>query len=499
MKLISKSQFLSYLTCPKDAWFRMHKPELKAFVVSQTLQNTFDQGYEAEEYAKNLRVFSGFVEVTSKGADTKKEVDALLAKKVPAIYQPTFIADGFIIRCDMLVWNGESEQWDLYEIKSSTKRHDTGARDHLSDAAFQAIVLERYGVALGRTFIVHLNSEYVRNGGLDIEALFVQNDSTAKVGARRVTVAAEMEEAKRYLNQETEPKDGCDCLYHGRSSHCKTFALSHPHVPEYSIHDISYIGKSPNKLRLLIEQNIYHLHDIEDTSDLTDRQQNQIETHKTKEEIIVKAEIENVLRGYAYPLYFLDYETYAPAIPTYDGYSPYQRMPIQFSLHYIEKEGAPLLHTDYVHLENSDPSEAVAKKLVADIDPTGTVLAWNVGFERSVTSELAERIPTHAIALRRICDQMQDLMDIFTKQHYVHKDFRGSAQIESVMNVLLPEMSYDHLPYTGQDVGFVWWKDIVYKHSADRAEKIHLITEYCKQDTLVMVEIWLILNAIINQ
>ena len=302
MRLISKSQFLNYLTCHKDAWFRMHKPELKEFEVSATLQNIFDQGYEAEEYAKRLKIFSGFVEVTAKGADTKKEVDALIAKKIPAIYQPTFIVDGFIIRCDMLVWNAETSKWDLYEIKSSSKRHDSGDRDHLSDAAFQAIVLERYGVSLGRTFIVHLNSEYVRNGELDIEALFVQNDSTAKVNARRVPVVAEMEEAKKYLNQETEPKDGCNCLYYGRSKHCETFALSHPHVPEYSVHDISYIGQSPNKLKKLIEQNIYHLHDIEDTSDLTDRQQNQIETHKTKEEIIVKSEIENVLRGYAYPL-----------------------------------------------------------------------------------------------------------------------------------------------------------------------------------------------------
>lgn len=499
MKLISKSQFLDYLTCPKDAWFRMHKPELKEFEVSQTLQNMFDQGYEAEAYAGRLKIFSGMVEVKSRGSEAQKETGELLARKVAAIFQPTFIADGFTIRCDALKWEESTGKWDLYEIKSSSSRHDTGARDHLSDAAFQAIVLERCGVPLGRVFIVHLNKEYVRNGEIDIETLFVLNDSTAKVDARRVTVAVEMEEAKEYLNQETEPKDGCDCLYHGRSSHCATFALSHPHVPEYSVHDISYIGKSPNKLRKLIEQNIYHLHDIGDTSDLTDRQQNQIETHKTKEEIIVKAEIENVLRGYAYPLYFLDYETFAPAVPIYDGYSPYQRMPIQFSLHYIEKEGGPLLHTDYVHLENSDPSDAVATKLVADIDTKGTVLAWNVGFERSVTNELAERVPAQANALRRICDQMQDLMDIFTKQHYVHRDFRGSAAIESIMNVLLPDMSYDHLPYTGQDVGFVWWKDIVSKHAADRAEKIRLITEYCKQDTLVMVEIWRILNDIIRK
>lgn len=499
MKLISKSQFLDYLTCPKDAWFRIHKPELKEFVVSTTTQNTYDLGYVAEEYAKLLTIFDGMVEATARGAEAKNEVDALMAKKVPAIYQPTFIADGYIIRCDVIKWDAETGRWDLYEIKSSTKRKDTGARDHLSDAAFQAIVMERYGVPVGKIFIVHLNGDYVRKGEIDAESLFIVNDSTAKIAARRVTVAPEMEEAKQYLNQEEEPKNGCDCIYYGRSSHCTTASISHPEIPEYSVHDLAYIGKSPNKLRALIEQGIYHLHDIQDASDLTDKQQNQIEAHKTGTETIHKEEIKNVLDGYAYPLYFLDYETYAPAIPAYDGFTPYQRIPIQFSLHYISTKGGELQHVEYLHEENSDPSATVAKILCDNIDPSGTVLAWNVGFERSVTNELALRAPGHAIALQRICGQMQDLMDIFSNQHYVHKGFRGRVAIESVMNTLIPEMTYEHLPYTGQDVGFVWWKDIVSSHPADRAEKIRLVKEYCKQDTFVMVEIWRILKSIAGE
>ncbi len=500
MRLISKSQFLNYLTCPKDAWFRMHKPDLEEFEVSSSLQNRFDQGYEAEDYAKELTVFKDMIEVTARGAEGKNEVDALIAKKTPVIFQPTFIADGFIIRCDFIKWDADSGKWDLYEVKSSSSRHDTGARDHLSDAAFQAIVMERYGLPVGKIFIVHLNKEYVRKGEIDVDDLFVLNDSTAKVAARRVTVAPEMEEAKKYLNQAKEPKGGCDCIYYGRSNHCDTFALSHPTVPEYSIHDLSYIGRSPNVLRGLIEQGIYHLHDIADTSDFTDKQQNQIETQKSGKEIVDKKEIANVLNGYAYPLYFLDYETFAPAVPAYDGFSPYKRIPIQFSLHYIEKKGEALQHVEYLQEENMDPSESVAKLLCETIDPSGTVLAWNVGFERSVTSELADRMPKYEKTLRRICTQMQDLMDIFSGQHYVHKGFGGRVAIEAVMHVMVPKISYDHLPYTGEDVGFVWWKDIVSTtdQSPDRSEKIRLIKAYCEQDTLVMVEIWRILKDLIE-
>jgi CRISPR/Cas system-associated exonuclease Cas4 (RecB family) len=500
MELISKSKFLDYLTCPKDAWFRMHKPELDEFKVSETQQSIYDLGNDVEDYAKQLKTFSGMVEITSRGSEAQEEIDALMAKKVTAIYQPTFIADGYVIRCDVLKWNATTDKWDLYEIKASNSRHDTGERDHLSDAAFQAIVLEMYGVAHGQTFIVHLNDKYIRKGKIDIEKLFVLNDSSAQVEARKVTVSAEMEEAKRYLNQKKEPKDGCDCQYYGRSSHCATFSRSHPEVPEYSIHDLAYIGKSANKLKKLVQQGVYHIHEIEDTSDFTDRQQNQIETHKTNKKIVDKEAIANIINGYAYPLYFLDYETFAPAVPVYDGYYSYQRIPIQFSIHYIEIKGGPLLHVEYLHEENSDPSEIVAKKLSDIIDPAGTVLAWNVGFERSVTSELASRVPTYDKTLRRICDQMQDLMDVFSKQHYVDKDFKGSASIDSVMNALLPKMSYENLPYTGQRVGFVWWTDIVNNgpKSGEREKKINLIIEYCKQDTLVMVKIFNILSDIIN-
>ena len=116
-----------------------------------------------------------------------------------------------------------------------------------------------------------------------------------------------------------------------------------------------------------------------------------------------------------------------------------------------------------------------------------------------MTNELASRVPKYERTLQRISTQMQDLMDVFSGQHYVHKGFGGKVAIESVMNVMLPDISYDHLPYTGQDVGFVWWKGIVAPDAvvAERAEKTRLVKEYCKQDTLVMVKIWRILHEMI--
>ncbi|MDP2741666.1 MAG: DUF2779 domain-containing protein [bacterium] len=502
MKPISKSRFLEYLTCPKDAWFRLHMPELEEFELSDTDRNIMEQGNIVEECSKKLKIFSGFIEVKTRDANSIKEADLLMAQKVPVIYQPTFIADGFIIRCDFMVFNPKVDKYDLYEVKGTNSLKDNDKpRDHISDVAFQTIVLERAGIDIGNKYIVHLNNEYIREEELDIEKLFIVEDCTEKVSEKKEITAVQMEKAKIYLNQEKEPADGCECHFYGRSRQCKTFKKSHPEIPEYSVHDLSRIGLSPSKLAELVKNKKYLLHEIGDIADLSITQQNQIHTHKTNEEIIDIKEISNILNKYTYPLYFFDYETFAPAIPEYKGYKPYQRIPIQFSLHIIDKKDGELRHVEYLHQENSDPSEVVAKKLEEYIDPAGTILVWNKKFEKGATEEIGERLPQYESVLIRICGQMQDLMDIFSQQHYVHKDFRGKASVERVMNVLLPEMTYDDLPYTGNAVGYVWWQDIVNegKEPKERAKKIHLLLEYCKQDTFVMVKIFRILNETINK
>ena len=59
--------------------------------------------------------------------------------------------------------------WDIYEIKGNNSKKDGSEdRDHISDLAFQTIVLER-GVNAGRFFIVHLNKHYARQGAIDID------------------------------------------------------------------------------------------------------------------------------------------------------------------------------------------------------------------------------------------------------------------------------------------------------------------------------------------
>ena len=89
-----------------------------------------------------------------------------------------------------------------------------------------------------------------------------------------------------------------------------------------------------------------------------------------------------------------------------------------------------------------------------------------------------------------------DLMDVFTKQHYVHKDFKGSTSIKKVLPVLAPELSYKELTIQEGGTASSSWMTLINPGLLDslagQAEKSQLkkdMLEYCKLDSYAMVRI----------
>jgi hypothetical protein len=246
--LISKTTFLQFQMCPKDTWLKLHKPELvERIKPSQFELHLMEQGSQVEAWARKL--FPDGRLITATYDEACLETQRLMTEGTNAIFQATFVANGFIAKCDVLVWGGAA--WDIYEIKgTNSKKERKEDSDHISDLAFQAVVLEKAGVTAGRLFIIHLNKEYVRDGDIDVESLFVKYASTEQVDAKRAEIVAQMQAAKEFLGRSGEPGGGCDCHYNGRSRHCRTFAYSHPEIPKYSVHDIVCIGRRLSRERI---------------------------------------------------------------------------------------------------------------------------------------------------------------------------------------------------------------------------------------------------------
>lgn len=506
---LSKTDYLIFRECHKNAWYKIHRPEI--YLNSELTdfeKQIIETGNEVELVARGL--FPSGVLIEGRGEDAEEKTQELLARneksfdsaqdKTSFVFQPVFVRDGFLAAVDVLELTTDGK-YNIYEVKSTS---DVDKKTHYHDLAFQVNLLEKFGIKIKKAFVIHLNSEYVRAGDIEINKLFTIADVTEEVEDLKESVEQEMRQALSYILQEEEPAGYCDCVYKGRSNHCSTFNHSNGKVPAYGVHDISRIGLSKSKLQEMVDVGIFDLADVpEEIYDtLTLAQQNQIETHITGRKLVDAINIKKELDGLVFPLYFLDYETFPSAIPRFDGFSPYQQIPFQYSLYILpslESTEKELKHFEFLFSGSTDPSLELIKSLQKDIGESGSIIVWNKGFECKINNELALRNPDFKVFLEATNARVYDLMEIFSKQFYVDKNFKGRVSIKNVLPVLVPELSYKKLQIQEGGTASQRWNEMSAGKMSDKEKEkiIRDLKEYCKLDTYAMYAIWKVLKELI--
>lgn len=208
----------------------------------------------------------------------------------------------------------------------------------------------------------------------------------------------------------------------------------------------------------------------------------------TERKFINVSGIREFLNTLSYPLYFLDFETFMPAVPLFDGTSPYEQIPFQYSLHILEKEGEEVKHHEFLAEAGIDPREDLARKLVADIPADVCVLAYNMVFEKGVIKRLAAQFPAFAGRLMNIHDSILDLMAPFRRKDYYTREMNGSYSIKFVLPALVPGCGYDGMVIgNGGEAMSAYAALHLVKDEAEVARIRKALLEYCKLDTFAMV------------
>ena len=482
---LSKSDFLKYQCCPSYLWLWKHKKEVVPVDEEEAINRRLEQGNEVERFARKL--FADAVLVEGKGRQARQETERLVTEGVKTIFQATvFTDDGLLAMADVIVFDETSQTWTLYEVKSTNSIKP----EHIHDTAFQRVAFEDAGYKIGKVGVIHLNKEYVRRGELEPDKLLLQTDITEKVEKILPTIRQQAYDALELLKQTDEP-NGCSCRLKARSGHCPTFHYLNPDIPEYSVFNISRIGNK--NLALLIDGEIYHIHEVPDDIKLSIIQRNQVEVAKSEKPMINKEAIGELLSELEYPLYFLDYETVSTALPMFDGCIPFQQIPFQYSLHILKDPDGELEHFEYL-CENCEqaPMSELLTNLSKQIGDVGNVIVWNKSFEVGRNNEMAKTHPEYADFLSSVNGRVFDLMDVFSKQHFVHHKFNGSNSIKAVLPVLVPEFSYKELGIqNGATASIRWYDAVVGNVPEDQAKKIYQdLLKYCCLDTLAMVKIY---------
>ncbi len=465
MKL-TKSHFLAYLDSPLHLWLKVHG-DVHAKPLSVYDQHIMRQGYSVEKLAKEF-------------------LEKKVAREYPASTTIEFeavLTDGnYESRIDALVHDVTHNTYDLYEIKSSTTIHT----EHKYDVTFQHLVAKAT-LPVNKTYLVRVNSDYRRDGEIDINQLFIVEDMAEHIAKKEDEVYQSRVDAFGTLRLEKPLVD--EHCYNPNT--CPYPEVCFPALPDFSIYDLGRGSKK--QYQSLIDMDVKLVKDIPDTFKANYKQRLQIQSARTEKPIIDHEAVQEEMSRLSYPLYFLDYETYGEALPLFDRYTPYQQAVNQYSIHVLESpESDDFKYYEFLATDQVDPAYDLTKNLCEVIGDEGSIIVWNKGFECGRNDELAVLCPEYADQLKSINDRVFDLMEIFSQGLYVDYRFHGSASIKKVLPVLVPELSYKDLEIGEGATAMLKWNEMVFGDLSDDERegiKVNLLT-YCKLDTWAMVEIW---------
>ena len=479
---LSKSKYCLGVQCNKILWLDEHCPEER---VETSNESVLDNGTKVGECAKELFGFHidiNFSEnLTEMIADTNKilKLDKIVITEASFQYEKNF--------CSVDILKKDGNNYEIYEVKSSTSVHDI----YLDDISYQVYILLGLGLNVTKASIVHINSNYVRHGDLNIQELFKINDVTDIAFSKQEEVKNKIKEITKYMEDIHEHDEPLG-LHCASPYPCPYFNYCTAHLPKPNIFDLKRMRNS-QKFKLYNE-GIITFEDLLKTK-IDSKLQTQIDyALNDKEPLINKNKIKEFLNTLSYPLYFLDFETFQESIPSYDGVRPYEQIPFQYSLHYYEEEGGKLKHEEFLSEPGIDPRRSLAEKLVKDIPKDVCTLAYNMSFEKTVIKHLAYTYPDLKEHLMNIHDNIKDLMIPFKDMDYYTKEMEGSFSIKYVLPALFPDdpsLNYHNLE--GVHNGSEAMSSFANMASLSKEEQLklrHNLLEYCKLDTYAMVKIY---------
>jgi len=481
--MISKSDYMTYLQSQAILWHQKNRPDLLPQDDDPSAEARMTEGKAVEALARRLfpegRVIDHDKPFEGVLADSVRAIET--AKPGQPVFQAVVQAGDLLCECDVLI-RRETDLTDLYEIKASNEVKE----EHLPDVAFQRRVLDNAGILGGRTHLVHLNRDYVRRGEVVPSELFAVEDVTEATGCLEVELDEHLDEMRRMLASPEPPvrlgEDAIDPRDH---------PMLFPDVAaiEHSVFDL-YRGRK--KAVELYEASVVSTADIPPDVALTDRQQIQVQCERSGIPCVDRDEIDRFLGSLERPLYLLDFETMAPAIPLVDGTRPYRQTPFQFSLHVCRSLDEEPEHHGWIWDPDSegDPRLELLNRLRDLLGGAGSIIVYNASFERMILRQAAAAYPEYAGWADSILDRIVDLLIPFRSFAAYHPDQHGSCSIKRVLPAWCPGCGYEGMAIADGEAAAREFVRVTFGGGgADREAVVRSLNAYCRQDTMAMLDL----------
>lgn len=481
--MITKSDVANLAICERRMFLSVRHPHLAA-PLKQADRARLAEGRRIGELAR--RIFDAGVLVSTPSFDIDgavSETRALIEEGASVIFESAFFANGCTARPDVLQ-RSDSGAWNVFEVKSSL----SVKQEHIADLAFQCYVLQLSGIRIAQTYIVHIDSAYVSDQPLT--HLFQVIDVTEEVSKAIPNIESDIQRINSVVSGGSIPEVVPNT--HCKATHCPFLDHCFASLPEFDITLLPRIKKEfVEACHLTGDRDVRRI----DPKSLTPKQRlvrNVIESGKP----FYSADLSAELKEFVPPIAFVDFESDNPPIPVHPGVKPYEQVLFQWSMHVLHNDTASMEHREFIHRDASDPRPLFVESLAGALQDVKTIVTYT-HFEKSRISDLARATVPLADNLKRRFDSSQDLHRLID-QHVMHPAFRGQTTIKVVYPALVAGGGYDGLDIKDGALAASEYRRMLSPATTpEEAERIAInLLEYCKRDTLAMVEVFLHLRQV---
>ena len=473
--MLTKSRYLNGLQCPKYLWHKFHRKE-SIPEPDLVTRHKLRQGEQVFNLAKNL--FEGGMDIPTE--DFRKNIDIAkgLINDKKLFFEGGILIDNIYSRVDVLkpVENGE---WDIIEVKSSTKVKEV----HIDDVSFQKHCCKQAGIKLRNCSLAYVNNQYTKQGELDLNELFTIEDITPEVDEAIVGIEDRVSGMFEVISseKEVESKIGTHC---DKPYECPLKGQCWKFLPSGNVFILSRGGK---KSWDLFERGIYDVKDIPDNFKLTDKQIIQKETERSGDTYTERETIKEFLNTLSYPIHYLDFETFNPAIPIFDGTKPYKRVPFQYFLYVVKEAGATPECFEFLSEDTEDPRHKLLFSLKKDIRDSGSIVVYNKTFEKGVLSELSEFCSEHKAWIDSTIERLIDLWDVFRNFSYYNPQQKGSASLKEVLPAVTGK-DYSEMEINNGEDAAILFQEVTFNNvrEEEKTKTREDLRKYCGLDTIGM-------------
>lgn len=495
--------------------------------------------------------------------------EALEDPEVWAIYEATVNIDNFTTRADILNKSIDKETgetyWEMIEVKSivslslkafpvsymtskkkKTKAPKDSRKKYVADMAYTVMVLRRAGIDVRRAGLLNVNKGYTDDS--DENFMTVSWDFTAEAMAiyKGWEESGKWEEVETLTRSSTRPPP----QFTPSCKRCPSCSGAIGAKDRNYITDIPNMG-SRGMLELfqdLVNADIFCIEDIPNKFWGSDRSYPRragivtecIKRGKTYVNIEEGFEIDKEARHGLFHLlsnntiqwgqipadnsqwvWYLDFEILSTAVPLWSDVHPYERVPVQYSVHgaAAEKRYMPNLygptfamyHREFMARPEMDERIRMATQLTEDIGPYGSVFVYHAPVERSMIDYLMQLpgLSTDIVdKLDSIKRRLVDLLPMLrggsvrtglkSDCNFYDPRLKGSYSLKNVIKIF-PHNPYESLDIAKGDAAAAEYGRLAYAFSYDNSpwtpedfpeevvEKILTgLRQYCAIDTLML-------------